>query len=423
MFFIVFVLGGLYFGYIFVYTASFLLNGSGPGFTKEMPPPPGPFAPQEIAAPWSGKDRLNILLLGLDQREEEKGMPSRSDTIIVLTIDPVNKTATMLSIPRDLWVSIPGQGENKINTAHFFGEIQRKDSGPVLAKKTIEANFGIPINYYARVNFRGFEQLIDALGGIDIDVPSPVLDDEYPQDDGVNIKRLYVPAGWQHMDGELALEYARSRHADSDFGRNQRQQQVLVAAKNRALQVDMWPKLPGLIGLARESITTDIPAGSILSIAQLARSIDSKNISSVAIDGTMVNVHSTEQLYYLEPKWPQIKDMIASVFTKPVSPDAQPDQQESARISVLNGTSRVGLAAQVGSYLKDKGFVVASIDDADKDDYAQTTIIDHANKAVAANNIAKLLGVPSAKIARGAGAPGIDITVILGKDASVPAQE
>lgn len=419
--FTLYCVGGLYFGYIFVYTLGVVFDGFGPGSAlSAVPAPPGPFAPQDLAKPWAGKDRLNILLLGLDQRDNEAGQPSRSDTMIILTIDPVNRTAAMLSIPRDLWVSIPGVGENKINTAHFFGEAQRKDYGPILAKKTVEQNFGIPIHYYARVNFRGFERLVDTIGGIDIDVPRPVLDDEYPLETG-GVKRIYIPAGWQHMNGQVALQYARSRHADSDFGRNRRQQQVLVAAKDKALQLDMLPKLPGMLGILRESVSTDIPAGSMLSMAQLARSIGSQNIASVAIDDTMVTAYSTDQVYYLVPKWPEIKQLIARVFTAPAQTDEPTEQQESARIEVLNGTQRSGMAAMTGSFLKDKGFVVVRIDNADRDDYRETVIVDHAGKAVAANNIARLLEVPSTAISASEGGGGdVDITIILGEDAQLP---
>lgn len=419
--FILYCVGGLYFGYVFVYTLGVVFNGFGPvSALSGVPAPPGPFAPQDLAEPWTGQDRLNILLLGLDQRDDEVGQPSRSDTMIILTVDPVNKTAAMLSIPRDLWVSIPGVGENKINTAHFFGEAQRKDYGPVLAKKTVEQNFGIPIHYYARVNFRGFERLVDTIGGIDVDVPRPVLDDEYPLETG-GVKRIFIPAGWQHMDGQVALEYARSRHSDSDFGRNRRQQQVLVAAKDKALQLDMLPKLPSMLGILRESVTTDIPAGSVLSLAQLARSVGSQNIASVAIDDTMVTTYNTDQAYYLVPKWPEIKSLIAEVFTVPTQADEPIEQQETARIEVLNGTQRSGMAAMTGSLLRDKGFVVVRIDNADRDDYRETVIVDYAGKSIAAGNIARLLSVPSTAVSDSAsGDEDVDITVILGDDAQLP---
>lgn len=424
VFFMLYCLGGLYFGYVFVYGLSLFLGGQSGLATSGVPALAGPLAPLELAAPWTGEDRLNILLLGLDQRDDEVGQPSRSDTLIVLTVDPVNKSAAMLSIPRDLWVPIPGVGENKINTAHFFGEVQEKDYGPILAKKTIEQNFSIPIHYYARVNFRGFERLIDAIGGIDIDVPRPVLDDEYPVEDG-GIKRLYVPAGWQHMNGRTALEYARSRHADSDFGRSKRQQQVLVAAKERALQLDMLPRLPGMMGLLMDSVTTDIPPGSILSMAQLARSIGSGNIESVAIDGTMVTEYNTPEMYWLEPNWPEIRELVATVFAIPQQHgDAPVEQQETARVEVLNGTDRVGLATVTGSFLKDKGFVVVRIDNAERDEYQETIIIDRAGKPAAAANIAQLLGVPEAVITEESGqGDDVDISILLGKDVQLPGRD
>jgi LCP family protein required for cell wall assembly len=418
LFFLPFILGGLYFGYVFAYNTGLISHGSS-SITTGVPPVP--ILGQDTQA-WSGKDRLNILLLGLDQRDDEAGQPSRSDTLIILTIDPVNKTAGMLSIPRDLWVSIPGErNNNKINTAHFFGETQKKGNGPLLAKKTIEQNFGIPIHYYARVNFRGFEKLVDAIGGVDIDAPKPVMDEEYPLESG-GIKRLYVPAGWQHMDGQLALEYARSRHADNDFGRSRRQQQVLVAAKDKALQMDMWPKLPSMLGILKDNVTTDIPVSNMLPIAQLIKEIDSSKITNESIDGTMVKEVNNPDMYYLEPVWSEIRPMVAKMFAPPSGQATEAaESNATANIEVLNGTTKVGVASQTSAYLKDKGFVIVRFDNADQNNIKETSIIDRAGKTAAAKNVAKLLGVPNAKITKGTDqGDGVELTVVLGSDATLP---
>ncbi|GIW03779.1 MAG: hypothetical protein KatS3mg059_0399 [Thermomicrobiales bacterium] len=157
---------------------------------------------------WDGTERLTILLLGVDRREDE---PSRSDTMILVNIDPIKKTAAMMSIPRDLKVMIPGYGMDKINAAYAFGDRDEvPGGGPGLAIRTIEANFGIRIDYFAEVDFNGFIKIIDTVGGVMIDVPYPIKDDAYPAD-GTNYMRVYFSAGWQHMDGKRALQYARTR--------------------------------------------------------------------------------------------------------------------------------------------------------------------------------------------------------------------
>jgi LCP family protein required for cell wall assembly len=165
---------------------------------------------------WNGKERVNILVLGVDQRPGERG-PWRTDTMIVVSVDPVSKSAGMLSLPRDLWVEIPGYGQDRINTAYVVGDLNKfPGGGPALAKKTVQYNLGEPIHYYVRVNFLAFQKLIDLIGGVDIYVEQEINDPTYP-DMNYGYDPLHIPAGWQHLDGALALKYARTRHASSDF--------------------------------------------------------------------------------------------------------------------------------------------------------------------------------------------------------------
>ena len=175
--------------------------------TVRPAPGSGPNAtPVTVTYPnWSKNEPVNILLLGLDFRPEEQD--SRADTMIVVHIDPAEKTATMLSIPRDLWVPIPGHGEARINAAFQLGEDDKTTpgGGPGLAMATVEDNFNIPIHYFAQVDFTGFERIVDAMGGINIDVPRPLADNEYPYGD-YGYSRIYVPAGLQHLDGHTALQ-------------------------------------------------------------------------------------------------------------------------------------------------------------------------------------------------------------------------
>ena len=174
---------------------------------------------------WKGVERVTILLLGIDERQQEQG-PWRTDTMIVLTIDPASHTAAILSIPRDLWVPIPGYNtEGKINTAHFIGDATGyPGGGPALAMETVRYNLGSPVQDYIRLNFGAFEKLIDLIGGIDVYVEQTIDDPLYP-DSGYGYEPLHIDAGWQHMDGRLALKFARTRHSEKgDFDRAHHQQ-------------------------------------------------------------------------------------------------------------------------------------------------------------------------------------------------------
>ena len=193
---------------------------------------------------WSGAAQISLLVLGIDERENQSG-PWRTDTMIAVTIDPVKLTAAGLSIPRDVWVTIPAIGtEGKINTAHFLGDAENyPGGGPALALATVQAVLNVPMQYYVRVNFAAFEKLIDLIGGIDVDVPYPIDDPLYP-DSGYGYEPLYIPAGHIHMDGRLALKYARTRHdAMGDFDRMQRQQQVILAVRDKLVQGDRLVQL------------------------------------------------------------------------------------------------------------------------------------------------------------------------------------
>jgi LCP family protein required for cell wall assembly len=230
--------------------------------------------------PWDGQRPINILLLGVDTRESDSA-PPRSDTMIVVRIDPVQKRVDMLSIPRDLLVDIPGFYQTKINAAYPFGEASSSvpGGGPTLAAQTVEQNFGIYIDYFAEVDIQGMEKVIDTLDGIIIDVPGVVKDDQYPTAD-YGYTRVYFTPGLQLMDGQTAVRYSRTRHDDGDFARQDRQQEVLMAIRDRALATGIISKLPELISEVGDSVRTDLSLRQVLSLARLGQDIDSSNIYS-----------------------------------------------------------------------------------------------------------------------------------------------
>lgn len=279
----------------------------------------------EKAEVWKNKDRVNLLLLGTDQRDNEKGQPSRTDTILVMSIDPATKTAAMLGIPRDTWVRIPLEGgrwiEGKVNTAHFYGEANKyPGGGPALARKTIENLLGIKVHYVARIDFAPFEQMIDAVDGVNVEVEKPLKDDEYPTAN-YGIERIFVPAGLQHLNGTQALRYVRSRHQDSDFGRMKRQQQVLVAMREKAMGLGMITALPKLIGQFKDMIYTDLTPAEALALAKIAGEVDTTNMNSRSLDATccvspITTIGGEEALM---PNPAAVKKLVSEVFTTTVS--------------------------------------------------------------------------------------------------------
>ncbi len=267
----------------------------------------------------TGRGRVNIALLGVDRRPDEVD-GSRSDTILILSIDQDNKAVNMLSIPRDLWVKIPGKGDNRISSAYFFGDQEKKGTGgPRLVKQTIQANFGIQIDYFIEVDFNGFRTIIDAIGGITIDVKKPLIDSEYPTED-YGIKRIFIPAGLQRLDGQTALEYARSRHSDSDFGRNQRQQEVILAIREQGLNLGVLTNTQ-LQAALQGAIKTDLSAGDIVALGQLALGMKRENIRQFAIDSNITRQQFINGADVLVPDQAAFNQLIQQFLsTNPTNP-------------------------------------------------------------------------------------------------------
>ncbi|HZY40989.1 MAG TPA: LCP family protein [Anaerolineae bacterium] len=246
---------------------------------------------------WPAPDggRVTIVLMGTDTRDRAAEGASRSDVMMLVTIDPISQTAAMLSIPRDLYVPLPGFDQQRINTAYFWGDYnQLPGGGPQLAMDIIEYNFGIPVDRYGVIDFNGFKQVIDAIDGLDLDVPREIIDYEYPTED-YGIETRIIPAGRVHMDGALALKYVRTRHADSDFGRLQRQQQVLLAVRDKALSIGQLGKVPEVLNVVGDSLRTDLTLPEILSLAKKWTQIPRENIHAYRIDETMITPWVTPQ--------------------------------------------------------------------------------------------------------------------------------
>jgi LCP family protein required for cell wall assembly len=433
MFFTMFICGGLMAGYYFFDTIrAYTANANLPqiaGIVADLPAAAQPVAtvapPPNVAA----GERINVLMLGIDRREDEEG-PWRSDTMIVATLDPQTKTAGMLAIPRDLYVPIPapGAGENRINTANFYGDSSNyPGGGPALAKKTVEYNFAIPIHYYVLIDFNGFRKLIDAIGGIDIDVPEAIDDPEYPTED-YGVMHLQIPAGRQHMDGDMALKYARSRKSTSDFDRSRRQMQVILAARDKALKSNALAQAPQLLAQLRAAVQTDMTPDQILALSPIVAQIRPDNIKSRSIDLTMsYEIRLNTGADVLWPDREKIGALIQEMFSTPqgtnVVASISPLRAEAARIVILNGTTKDGLAAMASRYLKNNGFNVVQIGNAEKRDYARTVLVDLADKPATLDWLAERFNIDPGNIRRNPTTErDSDIRIILGGDWTPPLQ-
>ncbi len=389
-------------------------------------PEPVPSSQVDAVLPnWDKDEPVNIILLGVDAREGED-LPPRSDTAIVVNVNPATNEVAMMSIPRDLLVYIPGFGEDKFNAAYPLGEANDDEiegGGPTLVAQTIEANFDIPIHYYATIDFDGFEKVVDTVGGIMVDVQTQLMDDLYPTDD-LRVTRIYFASGLQKMDGEMALQYVRTRHADSDFGRSERQQQVLMAIREQAISRDLITQAPQLIRNVQETVRTDLDFNQMLALANLGRGIDADAIAKLNLweEGLLIE-HLPEyqgDAYYVSARWDAVIAETQAFFGVPVSSATGAavggeDQEVDLSVSVVvqNGTDIPLLAGNSTRILHDAGFEDVLPSDA-SEIHIKSVIEAPQSQLGTARHIAELLGLPKSAIVSEGGRIGI--TVILGND-------
>jgi len=393
--------------------------------------PPGSSSMADITTsltPWDGAGRVTVLLLGLDYRDwvANEG-PPRSDTMILLTLDPLAKTAGILSVPRDLWATIPGFKNGKINTAYMLGEAYKLPAGgPGLAVKTVEQLLGVPINYYAQIDFEAFVKFIDELEGVLIDVPAPITIDLLGSG-GVKTKKKLEP-GKQVLPGEWALAYARARNTEGgDFDRAQRQQQVIMAIRQRILNKKMLPtlisKAPTLYNQLASGIHTNLALDDALKLSLLAKDIPEENIKRGAIGEEQVYfATSPDNLSILIPIPDKINLLRDQIFTSTgLGPAAtgtyqEKMQAEGAKIAIYDGVGNTDLLNRTAEYLRKQGANVVQMNNADKN-YNATTVVDHTGNPHALNYLVDLFKISKTKI-RSAFDPinPIDVEIYLGSD-------
>lgn len=249
--------------------------------------------------PWDGQERMTLLFLGLDRRPGENGLGYRTDTIILISIDPATNEVGLLSIPRDLYVAVPGySARQRINTAMALGELQRTGYGPSMALLTVQQNFNIPIDDYFVADFTALVALIDAIGGIDVNVEKPITDYQFP-DMNYGYDPLVLSPGLQHMDGYTAQKYARTRHGDSDFDRARRQQDVLFAIRDQLLSLESLPSMvlqaPSLYASVQENVVTSMTLEEMLRLALYVKDVPQANIHTAVLDADYVSDFMTDE--------------------------------------------------------------------------------------------------------------------------------
>ena len=242
-------------------------TAAGPSPSPAATATPRPTVPPPAAAvPWP--KTLNIVLLGSDRRPGDGSW--RTDTMIIVAINTQSKQVGVIAVPRDMWISLPSYA-NRINTLDFVG-------GPQFLKDALQYAFGIPIHYYARINFGGFQEAVDAVGGLTVDVQCGIYET------GGELGTVNIPSGPNHMDGALALAFVRSRITTTDFDRMRRQQTVLLAFRKKLLSPDVLSRLPDVVSALSKLSETDIPPQTQLSLARLGAEIDLNSVHGLILD-------------------------------------------------------------------------------------------------------------------------------------------
>ena len=396
---------------------------------------PQPIISNPLPQKWSGHERVNVLLLGIDQRCDEDG-PTRTDTMMVLTVDPVGLTAAALSLPRDLWVEIPGFGVDRISQANFLGEVyEYPGGGPGLAEETVEAALGINIDYYVTVDFDAFVELVDQVGGISIVVPEAIDDDTYP-DNCYGYDPFYIEAGQHELDGQTALKYARTRATfGGDVDRASRQQEVMLAVQDKVLKLNMAPQLlakaPELWRIFQDNVETNLTLSEAIQLALLAQDIPRDNIRTEVLNYEYVyNEVTPDGQAVLVPVRDKIRGLRDQLFAPPAIPTPQIEDlpllmdEEEARIAVHNGTPIFGLAGTTREYLLSNDINVVEIGNADSSEYRTTQVIDYGSHPGTTRFLTRLMNVPPLNISNSSQPAGeYDILVIIGGDWQLPGAE
>jgi LCP family protein required for cell wall assembly len=349
--------------------------GSPSAIPSPEPSPVGSPVPEVTIPPWDGTERLNILLIGSDQRPNEGTY--NTDTLIVVSIDPVTEQVAMFSLPRDaVGVPVPSGAarrvwgstyESKINS-WFTQNRKRSDLWPgnnrqrgYNALKSILGNlYGIDIKYYVEVGFGGFRKVIDTLGGVTVNVQFPVTDDSYP---GKLTSRVYIPTGLQHMTGSQALVYARSRHSSNDFDRAARQQRLLLSLRQQIDPSTVIANIEELVTALKSAVKTDIPVAELPKLLGLAERVDLTDVRSYVFAPSFYGREGIENgLYVFRVNADRIRSSVRSAFKANPVEEAEREalSAEGATIWVLNGIGDAVRSGDLAAWMEYRGLNASS---------------------------------------------------------------
>jgi len=344
-----------------------------------------------LGPPFGGKQRVHILVLGVDSDRE----PRRSDTMFVTTIDVRAKRASILSIPRDLRVEIPGHGTQKVNAAYALGGVD-------LARRTADEVIGIETDYYVKITVPGLVRLVDGLGGVWIDVDKRMRYRDRSQRLFINLQ-----PGLQLLTGEQAMHYVRFRmDALGDLTRIQRQQNFLKAVAQQAVTGRNLVRLPRLINLFVKAVETNLMVGDLRGLADLAKEVDANSIRCATLPAEPVMVGG---ISYLEPDWPAVDRMVGDVLLgKPPI------------VEVVNESGDANSAVAAAGRLEGEGCEVAHITEGERLSSA-TRLIDHFGRPDRAKELAEAVKATSVQVAKDGGE--LDFTVVVGADFSASTRQ
>jgi LCP family protein required for cell wall assembly len=368
-----------------------------------------------------GPGTFHIILLGTDRRPPKDDW--RTDTMILVSVDPERQLASLVSIPRDLYVAIPGHGKTRLNMADNFGEAENyPGGGPGLLKEMLEQNAGLTFDRYIRIDFQGFVEAIDALGGLDVDVRCPTeLWVPNMKASGEYVLLHSFSPGLHHMDGELALIYSRARAHTRAFDRDRRQREVLLALRNRVLELGapgLLPKLFELLGSMSLHVQTDLEPAEMVALAQLMTRVPAYNLSQEGIDLSLAPQWTTgDGAWVMRPHRGQIKTLMAERLLPP-SGEERTLAAESLRIAVENGTTIEGFGSQMADRLKAQGYHVVEVGKADSLGFAETKIISYAGSGYTLDRLRQYLGVDEEDVVYESNwLSSVAIRVVVGSDA------
>lgn len=361
-------------------------------------------------------ERINVLFLGVDSGTTASGKPrnvrseisTRTDTMILASIDPETRKVGVLWIPRDSRVQIPGRsGYDKIAHAHAYG-------GPKLAMSTVSALLGVDVHYYVKTDFEGFAHLVDILGG----VPMHIDHDMYYEDPYQGLK-INLKAGDQILDGDKALQFVRyRRYPNGDIGRVQAQQKFAEAVIRKIFSVGTIPKIPTLAREAVNWVDTNVEPSRILSLANIARLVKESDITLATLPGAPAEIIERGQTVSYWVVDQEAARRTVELLIKGVDRN----QNASITVEVLDGAKKPSAAQAMARMLSDAGFTVVRVGTADRSDYQVTEVVSRRPEPNAAKQVGRTVAV-SAPAARLASRPikdsNVDVTVIIGKDCTL----